>query len=221
VVLLPGMDGTGDLFGPLIASFPSRFEPIVVRYPTAVHSSSTDLLARIASAYPAGRTILIAESFSGSLAIRFAAEHPQRVKTLVLCNAFIRPPVPAITRVIPWSTIFRLPPNAWAVRRFLLGPNASLLLVEHVRRAIRQVEPGVLAARLRAILSEDCESAAARLNVPVLYLRGAQDALVGTRAVSTLMNTIRGVTLSEISGPHLLLQANPEQCWAEIQRFAG
>ena len=33
LVLLPGMDGTGVLFEPLLEVLPCEFEPIVVRYP--------------------------------------------------------------------------------------------------------------------------------------------------------------------------------------------
>ena len=33
LVLLPGMDGTGDLFAPLLSALPPALRTIVVRYP--------------------------------------------------------------------------------------------------------------------------------------------------------------------------------------------
>jgi surfactin synthase thioesterase subunit len=33
LVLLPGMDGTSELFAPFIAALPKDFEPIPIRYP--------------------------------------------------------------------------------------------------------------------------------------------------------------------------------------------
>ena len=34
LVLLPGLDGTGSLFGPLLAHLPEHLVPVVVKYPT-------------------------------------------------------------------------------------------------------------------------------------------------------------------------------------------
>ena len=33
LVLLPGMDGTGDLFDPLLSALPAAPPPVVLRYP--------------------------------------------------------------------------------------------------------------------------------------------------------------------------------------------
>jgi pimeloyl-ACP methyl ester carboxylesterase len=38
--------------------------------------------------------VLIAESFSGPLAVRFAAAHPTRIKAVVLVASFVKLPVP-------------------------------------------------------------------------------------------------------------------------------
>jgi hypothetical protein len=35
LVLLPGLDGTGDLFGPLLAALDADVRPLVIRYRTA------------------------------------------------------------------------------------------------------------------------------------------------------------------------------------------
>ena len=45
--------------------------------------------------------VLIAESFSGPLAIRFAAANPDRVRALILCASFIRLPKPPLISPAP------------------------------------------------------------------------------------------------------------------------
>ena len=216
--MLPGMDGTGELFSALVSSCPPGFEPIRLRYAPDRFESAEDLLAEIDDAVPPIPTVLVAESFSGGVAIRFAAQHPQRVKALVLCNAFVDPPAPSIALLVPWSFVMRFRPSPRLVRRCLVGAEASPATVEQVCGAIRRVRPRVLAYRLRAILTEDSKSFAARLNVPVLYLRGTEDAIVSGRAVRRVLHVIPAARLAEIAGPHLLLQTKPEESWAAIQR---
>ena len=47
LVLLPGMDGTGDLFAGLASALPSSFQPIVVAYPKDKPLSSSALLVTV------------------------------------------------------------------------------------------------------------------------------------------------------------------------------
>lgn len=65
LVMLPGMDGTGELFADFVEALPDRFEVEVVRYPTNVCLSYTELMTFVQSAAPGSEPfVLIAESFS-------------------------------------------------------------------------------------------------------------------------------------------------------------
>ena len=89
LVLLPGMDGTGELFDPFLASISGSFEPIVVDYPPN-ESFGYERLEEVARAnLPAdGPYVLLAESFSGPIAISIAASVPKGLVALVLCCHF-------------------------------------------------------------------------------------------------------------------------------------
>ncbi len=72
-VLLPGMDGTGLLFTPLLSALPIGVDPIVVSYPADRAASPEELLRIVLAHLPGeGAYVLIAESFSGPLALRAA-----------------------------------------------------------------------------------------------------------------------------------------------------
>src|SRR5258706_10705016 len=43
LVLLPGMDGTGELFGPLVSALGADFKATIVKYPTEKLLSYVDL----------------------------------------------------------------------------------------------------------------------------------------------------------------------------------
>ena len=70
LLLLPGMDGTGQLFEPLIAALPPTLRAVSVSYPVNDALGYEELLALIEAAVPPGRFVAVGESFSGPLAGR-------------------------------------------------------------------------------------------------------------------------------------------------------
>lgn len=85
LVLLPGMDGTGLLFDPLVKALSGTLPFTVVAYPPTAAAGYADLQAFAESAMPPDKPIvLLGESFSGfiaiAIAIALAAKHPKRVK---------------------------------------------------------------------------------------------------------------------------------------------
>src|SRR4051812_35337188 len=72
LVLLPGLDGSGRLFQPLLAELPKWIEPVVVAYPP--ERARFDELVPIArERLPhSGAFALLGESFSGPLALMLA-----------------------------------------------------------------------------------------------------------------------------------------------------
>src|SRR5262245_10326170 len=94
IVLLPGMDGTGDLFAPLIAQLKGAPTPLVVSYPNAEPLGYSELTALARKALPRNQPyILLGESFSGPIAVQLAAERPHGLVGLVLCASFVSSPV--------------------------------------------------------------------------------------------------------------------------------
>ena len=199
IVLLPGMDGTGDLFRSFVAAAPEGVRTIVVALPQ--EGAYEALLERIT--LPQGESVIVVgESFSGPLALQLAERGG--VAGVVLVNSFIRAPYLRVLRWLPWALLFRFPPPAAVIRRLFLGATASQEAVAEVQRAIAKTPAEVLAARLRAILTlEPC-----RISVPVLYLRGTEDRLI--RRVP------EQVEVREIRAPHLLLQTAPAEAWRAI-----
>jgi hypothetical protein len=59
LVLLPGMDGTGELFSPFLASLGSDFETLIVRYPTNEVLSLAELTALAQSKLPADKRFVL------------------------------------------------------------------------------------------------------------------------------------------------------------------
>src|ERR1700722_15702641 len=94
LVLLPGLDGSGVMFRPLLSYLPKEILSIVVSYPPGEVRSYDELLPLVLAAIPADfPVILLGESFSGPLAIMAAAKYPPGLIGVVLCATFVRNPV--------------------------------------------------------------------------------------------------------------------------------
>ena len=224
LVLLPGLDGTGQLFAPFIRAIPESLEPRVITFPRDRVLGYEDLLSLVERQLPAGQPfILVGESFSGPLALMLAAKQPSGLVGLVLVASFHRRPVSpskaALQPLLPMA--LRLPLSALAVRSLLAGWDASTSLVSAFRAAIATVEPGVLAARIGAALAVDATRELAGCRVPLLYLGGVRDRLL-RRGIPDELRAVRpDAEVHLLAAPHLVLQRQPSQAAGALVDFVG
>ncbi|HLY43046.1 MAG TPA: alpha/beta hydrolase [Terracidiphilus sp.] len=222
LLLLPGMDGTGDLFADFAAAIPEPYDIVTVGYPTDRCLSYDELAPLVETAASRGGPfVLIAESFSTPLAIRFAATNPAGIKGLVLCAGFAQSPMRGFMRLLSLFApmLFRMGIPEGVARHFLVGRDASGELLSQVRAAIGRVEPRVLSFRLRSVLKCDVRDDLMRITVPVLYLKAGKDRLVPAWCENEIRKILVHAECVEINGPHLLLQREPQKAASVITRF--
>jgi pimeloyl-ACP methyl ester carboxylesterase len=221
LILLPGLDGTGTLFDAFVAALGTEFNVKVVSYPTTEPLDYSELEAIARSALPAeGPFVILGESFSGHIAVSLAASSSSQLKGLVLCCTFVRNPRPVFAIFKP---LLGLLPIAFApvsilIRPFL-GRASTAALLSALTQALAQVSPSLLRARIRGILSVDVSSKLAELNVPVLYLRAAQDHLVPQTASQLVTQLCPRAQVVQLETPHFLLQAAPSEAAKIIAAF--
>jgi pimeloyl-ACP methyl ester carboxylesterase len=210
------MDGTGRLFEGLLRELP---DAEVVSYPSDRPASYAELLRRLPLT---GEPVnLVAESFSGPLGILAAASHHD-VRALVLVASFARCPVGGVLRQVAGrvpAAVFRAVPPSWVLRRYLLGAQASEAEVASLRDVLRAVSPVVLADRLRQISQVDVLEAFAGLQVPVLYLGGREDRLVGADVPRALARARPATQVVTLAAPHLVLQRCPKEAGHALRAF--
>lgn len=201
VVALPGLDGTGALLVPFAEASGAR----IVSYPPDRELTFDEYVA-IAARDVDRDTILVAESFSGPVAVRIAAN--QQVRALVLVASFVTPPLPRVLRALPLATLARLQVPDWLLSYWMLSPYATKERVREFRAAIGAVAPRVLASRMRIALSVDERESLKRVTAPVLNLRGTRDRLVFARPPAG--------ELAWLEAPHAVLYTQPLQAWNTI-----
>jgi pimeloyl-ACP methyl ester carboxylesterase len=163
--------------------------------------------------------VVIGESYSGPLALRFAARHPGRVRAAVLSASFVLPPLPGWLRWFAFTGLFRIPLPSFLIRSVVAGRGASEAFVDEVRRAIRQPMAEVIAARARETLVVDCTEALRDCRAPILYLAGSRDWLVLPFNLRRILAIRPDVTVRHVDAPHLILQTAPKDSWDAIRQF--
>lgn len=222
IILLPGLDGSGALFGDFAAALGPGLQPVVVSYPKHQPLAYPELVQFVRSHLPPETPyILLGESFSGPVAILLAAARPAGLVGVVLCCTFARNPLPALW---PLKSLLRFCPVNSQYSRFLMpllfGRQCTAMMRSAVRRALKRVAADVVRKRLHAVLDVNVSEQLKQINVPVLYLRAAKDRIVprsALRHIASLVPFAQSVTLQ---GPHMLLQALPSETAQIVTKFA-
>ena len=219
LVLLPGMDGTGELFTHFVRAIGSEFPVRIVSYPATEPLGYAKLEALVRDQLPPeGSFILLGESFSGPIAISLAAACATRIKGLILCCSFVRNPrsilsgMQAFIGALPVSIV-----PISVLNQFLLGSFSTPSLRPALAGAVAKIASSVIRSRLKAVISVDVSKELSALKIPVLYLRASHDRVVPRTASELALRFCPQMRIADVNGPHLLLQAAPFEA-AEIVR---
>jgi pimeloyl-[acyl-carrier protein] methyl ester esterase len=223
LVLLPGIDGTGKMFGPLIEQIPEGQDYQVIAYPTDKNYSYLELKEYVLAQLPAdGAFYIVAESFAGPLSLMLSQSLADRLKGLVLVATFLtnpRPVLGTLTRPFIRDWMMGMKPNKLLARFFVVGFDIPDEMLVRALAFHETVPPSVVRHRLFQVFDVDVRSIYKECPVPVLHLYGKKDRLL-LQGCARQMRRIRpDVPSIGIDGPHYLLQARPEQCMQHIQEF--
>ena len=195
VVLVPGMDGTGQLFYRQVPSLAGAYR--VATYALRDDARTLDqLVADLAgivdAAAPAtGRAIVIGESFGGALAMSFALAHPEKVQALVVLNSFPYFAPQARLHLAAWG-LGVLP---WGAMTLIRRLTAFRMHSRHTHRdevqqflalTARASRDGYV-GRLKLLMRYDVRERLQDLVPPTLFLAADQDHLVPSVAQARFM----------------------------------
>jgi len=222
IVLLPGMDGTRVLYGPLVRALEGVADVHVVEYPTdgpcdyqAALRCADECVAALPTCHVVGW------SFSGPVALRVARAHPERVRSITLVATFVQAPMPSMRYFGPLlvtplvglvRTIRRLP--IW------LGRAPDDPLRRDKAEIWRRVRAHTLAARSRAIRTVDARDDLLAAAQPIQYLQSSHDRIVPTGNLEQIRALRADVEVVAIDGNHFALYANAQAGADAILAFA-
>ena len=217
ILLLPGMDGTGELFRPLLKRMPEGRAVRTIRYPTSLPLTYPELERFVLSHLAASaseRIVLVAESFSGPIALRLSTNSGLNLRAVVIVSSFASRPFGLWGHVLSWFSAPLLSRNRIhprLLRTFLLGNKAADELVTATAQVISRVAPSVLAGRLRDALTSSYCSLPIAPTTRVIALFSKRDRLLGERGRKSILKVCPTIETYMLDAPHFALQVAPEQ----------
>ncbi len=218
LVLLPGLDGTGDLFTPFLSRMSCTTQ--IIRLPQSGPQDYDSLTEYVISQLPDEEFVLLAESFSGPIAARIAGNTSIPLMAVIAVATFLSPPAVTLLKIakrLPLKKLSNMPLSGLMIRAMLMGINASNGLLVSFREALKVVPAEVIRDRMVAI--EKLRRVTSSRDLPVLYIMASQDRLVPADKFQEFKLVFPRFSLVEIEGPHFILQARPEACAEVINRF--
>jgi pimeloyl-ACP methyl ester carboxylesterase len=223
LVLLPGLDGTGDFFQPLLEALGGGVRTQVVRYPVAGGYDYATCQQIVRAQLPTdGPYVLLGESFSGPVAISLAAQAPQGLAGIILCCTFAGNPRPRLAFIRPLLPFLPFHGTGASLRlsRFLvLGRWITPAIRELHQKILSSVPAKTIRSRLEAVADCDVREALASIRLPIMCLVARHDRLIPRAAVRLIRQQAAAASSIEVDAPHCLLQCAPRQAAAKISEF--
>lgn len=212
VLFLPGFDGAGALREPFLAALGGHRPARAIDYPNRPLHSLNGYCRHVAAQVSSGaRVVLIAESFSGLVAARWASMDPH-VEALVLCGSFARNPVTwassvgaSLPGVVRFGAGFLTPPT---------GNRDPMRLQwsRNLSKTLRALDDAVIGERLRLIADEDLRPELRALTIPIVLVQFEDDLVVGPRARGELEEVCHNAHVVRFPGPHFAIETMPREC---------
>lgn len=217
LVLLPGMDGTGLLFEPLIPLLPVPYT--IISYPSTPEQTYESIYRHIKANLPREDFYIVAESFSGPIAARLASENLANLKGIIFVATFLSCPSKRLVKLakkLPLKAVLNLSFLQYLIGKYALGDQFSLALF---LRAMSNVSEQELKQRMTALQSLDKNQIRMLSTINALYIGANKDWLVEKKHVEQFYKFFPNISVVYIDGTHFLLQFNPAQCAQHILQF--
>jgi pimeloyl-[acyl-carrier protein] methyl ester esterase len=224
LLFMPGIDGTGTSFEPLRQFLPANIETTVIKYPTSKPLSFEETVNSAREQISRNPDVVLAESFSGPVAVVLIGSGRLKTKGLILSATFARTPRPFVVRILsllPVESILKLPfPNSW-LRHFIGDAKTAGVILPLWERVRSEVPARILAHRIRMVGRIDVREYLSKVMIPCLYIQATRDRIVPPSSVRDFADSITGLHIRRIAGPHPILQVEPEVSAAIISEFIG
>jgi len=220
LVLLPGMDGTGNLFSPLLGEL-SEFNCEVITLPISGPQDYLTITKFVKGKLPKEDFILVAESFSGPIGVALAKEGVENMKGIIFVATFLSPPHKVLlgfARLLPIKLLSSLPLASILHKMLFLGFSASKELMALFQHTVLSLPSSLIKARLSSMQSLVATSD--DIGLPVGYIQATSDRLVRSNKINNFRDTFKNIIIKTINGPHFILQANPIECSVAISELA-
>lgn len=216
---MPGFDGEAGLRRDFLAALGRGNEVVAVSYANRPLGTLDEYRVHAMSQVPVGwKPVLVAESFSGLIAARWASIDSQ-VRALVLCGSFARNPMGHATGLgAAWPELVKLAPALMNPAVQLSADPARRRWSAELARTVANLRGDVVAERLRLIAAEDVGALLRAMTIPVVLLQFEDDLVIRAAARAHLESVCLDPHVVKVAGPHFALETRAAECAEAIAR---
>ncbi len=206
---MPGLDGTGKLFKPLLTVLGTEINTHIISYPSDRHLTYDELSEYVRNQLKdlGDPVVLLAESFSGPVALKLLEDPLPTIKAVIFSATFCERPgslLVSFARILPLEQILKIPIPTPLIKFFCLGSDISSETVDLFRKTIAKSNFKILAQRIIEI---------SRLNlskppiekIPYCYIQAQKDKLVPSDCFDSFKKIAPQIELIKVMGPHFIL----------------
>ncbi|PCJ32936.1 MAG: hypothetical protein COA90_01505 [Gammaproteobacteria bacterium] len=204
------MDGTGELFQPLLALLPDNIDAQVISLNSLPSQQPETLSSQVAKFVGDDEVIILAESYSGFIAYNLCLNPDLNIKHVFFAASFLSSPSRLIVlrHLVPLSIIRSSLIPKRLLNIILFGFNAHSGLVELFLTSLQSVSNSSLKHRLNYI--SNMVEPTQQIAVPCTYIQASNDYLVSNRSVNAFKALCTTLNIIETDGGHFIVQSNPQ-----------
>jgi len=158
---------------------------------------------------------LVAESFSGPIAIRLLAKKEFDFAPSVLCATFCKSPLPVLSRLagyMPEKLFGSHALSRTVVDLWVTGSGAEPELVGKAQELLHRVAPETFKRRIGIVDDIDVSAELKTVEAPLLYIQATRDRVVFADSGAEIVKQAQNIRLEKVDGSHMILQTRPEKC---------
>ena len=170
LILLPGLDGSVELYEGFRSLIERELEAMTIGYPTDRYLDVDELVDYVEERIPDDRPVfLMGVSFSGPVAARLLGRNNRNYAGGIFCTTYVTPPHPLLlkmARMLPLGLLFLCYHVAPLVRFLFFERRSGRNLISRFQKVNRKLSPGVIARRVRATSRVDEPETLRKIHVP-------------------------------------------------------
>ncbi|VAW99672.1 hypothetical protein MNBD_GAMMA21-1682 [hydrothermal vent metagenome] len=214
LILLPGLDGSGQLFAEFIDSLAENISVTCISFSEQEQLAYPELADYVRSRLPTDeKYIILAESFSGPIACLLAQTNLKHLQAIIFVASFLKNPnrrLLWLTCLLPLTILLRFSPPDFIIRKWMLGEKAGDEMLSKFKSILRRLPVKTIKFRLQEIYN--LTLAEFTIGLPVYYIKPLQDRLVMEDNYYDFEKRCSTIELFTLDGPHFILQSKAKEC---------
>jgi len=210
VLLIPGMDGTGKLFSPLLDELPNGLDTQVVCLNDLITQNPIEQALEIASLIGSEEVIILSESYSGYIAYHLSLLPNLNIKHVIFAASFLENPtwLSRLNKLLPLNLVRSDVIPDIALSSVLFAQRNNKKLVNLFSSSLKLINNSTLRHRLKVIANLVRPSDS--LSVPCTYVQASNDYLVSNKSVDVFKELCININVVKANGGHFIVQSNPQ-----------